>query len=31
MADFSLVEAEHRLKRLQKMVEKFGADLEAIG
>jgi HPt (histidine-containing phosphotransfer) domain-containing protein len=31
MADFSLVEAERRLKHAQDMVAKFGADLEAIG
>jgi hypothetical protein len=31
MADFSLVEAERRLKHAQEMVAKFGADLEAIG
>jgi hypothetical protein len=31
LADFSLVEAERRLKHAQEMVAKFGADLEAIG
>jgi hypothetical protein len=31
MADFSLVEAERRLKHAQDMVARFGADLEAIG
>ncbi|SRR5258705_4282481 len=31
MADFSLVEAERRLKHAQEMVAKFGTDLEAIG
>jgi hypothetical protein len=31
MADFSLVEAELRLKHAQDMVARFGADLEAIG
>jgi len=31
MADFSLVEAERRLKHALDMVARFGADLEAIG
>ena len=31
LADSSLVEAEGRLKHVQDMVARFGADLEAIG